>query len=140
MTPAQAGPIGALKCTTTTTSNQLVSDLFSCTGTAPASCYTPRSTDTCCGCPTDSKSKAKWPATLTVPPPALNDINAAVCSGNNTEWETYVVPYIQFLKDACPTAYAFPFDDATSTFQCNSSGSGDANMTPGYTITFSDLK
>jgi hypothetical protein len=36
------------------------------------------------------------------------------------------------LKDACPTAYSFPFDDLTSTFTCR--GSTSANT--GYTITF----
>jgi hypothetical protein len=40
------------------------------------------------------------------------------------------------LKKACPTAYTYPFDDFTSTFQCQ--GTGAVNLL-GYKITFSDL-
>jgi hypothetical protein len=38
-----------------------------------------------------------------------------------------------FLKQACPTAYVYPFDDATSTFTCRraSNATGVA-----YVVTF----
>lgn len=36
----------------------------------------------------------------------------------NPNWQAYVLPTITWLKQACPTCYAFPFDDATSTFNC----------------------
>lgn len=45
---------------------------------------------------------------------------------------------IKFLKQACPTAYAYQFDDATSTFNCYVDGTGSAvgYNTTNYTITF----
>ena len=39
------------------------------------------------------------------------------------------------MKRACPTAYAFPFDDPSSTYQCRNKDPGNSN-TMGYTITF----
>ncbi len=52
---------------------------------------------------------------------------------------------ITFLKQACPTAYAYQFDDATSTFNCyvdggggggDGDGGGSAFNDTDYTITF----
>ncbi len=42
-----------------------------------------------------------------------------------------------FLKQGCPTAYTYPYDDSTSTFTCRSPG---AINEVGYTITFGSLK
>jgi hypothetical protein len=42
-------------------------------------------------------------------------------------------PTVAIFKNACPTAYSFPYDDITSTFTCG--GTSATNM-PGYTITF----
>ncbi|HEY4013906.1 MAG TPA: thaumatin family protein [Polyangiaceae bacterium] len=39
-----------------------------------------------------------------------NDASSAVC--------TYPNQYTEFFKTACPTAYSYPSDDATSTFTC----------------------
>ncbi len=52
----------------------------------------------------------------------------------NVNWIQYVLPTIQWLKQACPTCYTFPFDDASSTFTCDDGG-GLLN----YSVTFSDL-
>lgn len=35
---------------------------------------------------------------------------------------------IQWLKDACPTAYSYPFDDHSSTFNCNTSDAAQQNQ------------
>ncbi|THH00317.1 hypothetical protein EW026_g2216 [Hermanssonia centrifuga] len=40
------------------------------------------------------------------------------------------VAYYSYFKNACPTVYAYPYDDATSTFTCNS------NLAADYTVTF----
>lgn len=53
----------------------------------------------------------------------------------STNWLTYVLPTIQWLKAACPTCYTFPFDDMSSTFQC----SNKTNVI-NYGVSFSDLK
>lgn len=48
-------------------------------------------------------------------------------------WVQYVLPTITWLKKACPTCYAFPFDDMSSTFTCEkgvvSTGSNYLNYT-----------
>ncbi len=55
----------------------------------------------------------------------------------NTNWLTYVLPTIRWLKQACPTCYTYAFDDPTSTFTCsNPSGKGLAS----YGVVFQDLK
>ena len=36
----------------------------------------------------------------------------------NANWQSYVLPTIAWLKQACPTCYTYAFDDPTSTFNC----------------------
>ncbi len=43
------------------------------------------------------------------------------------------MPWLRYLKDACPTAYTYPFDDATSTFTCQP---GATTPPVAYAITF----
>jgi hypothetical protein len=54
----------------------------------------------------------------------------------NANWISNVLPTIQWLKQACPTCYTYPFDDMSSTFTC-----ADASRNPStaYGVTFSDL-
>jgi hypothetical protein len=93
-------------------------DLYGCTGGGPngvsGSCYSQGASSTCCGCPSWSP--------------------AGACQSSNPAWTAPSLPgkYAQVLKDACPTAYSFPYDDLTSTFTCL--GTSGANT--GYTITF----
>jgi hypothetical protein len=93
-------------------------DLYGCTGGGPngvsGSCYSAGANATCCGCPSWSP--------------------AGTCRSSNPRWTPPSLPgtYAQVFKDACPTAYSFPYDDLTSTFTCV--GSSSANT--GYTITF----
>ncbi len=49
-----------------------------------------------------------------------------------------VLGRIGFLKQGCPTAYAYQFDDATSTFNCQVDGTGSTAgyNTTDYTLTF----
>ena len=54
----------------------------------------------------------------------------------NPNWLTYVLPTISWLKAACPTCYTFPFDDMSSTFQCDSS----ATSTTGSNVLNYDVK
>ncbi len=53
----------------------------------------------------------------------------------STNWLTYVLPTIQWLKTACPTCYTFPFDDMSSTFQCSNKTNAIS-----YGVNFSDLR
>ena len=41
-------------------------------------------------------------------------------------------PYSRFFKGACPAAYSYAYDDATSTFTCAAAGGGyDVVFCPG---------
>lgn len=55
----------------------------------------------------------------------------------NSQWLDYVLPTIQWLKQACPTCYTYPFDDMSSTFTCTNTTSASATD---YSVDFSDLK
>ncbi|KTD44621.1 thaumatin family protein [Legionella quateirensis] len=53
------------------------------------------------------------------------------CTGHNIQWHGTVFPRILWLKQACPTAYSFQFDDKSTQWQCNTSG-----VKTSYQITF----
>lgn len=53
----------------------------------------------------------------------------------NAQWNAYVQPMIQWMKQACPSAYTYPFDDKSSGFTCTNNTTGQANSTS-YIITF----
>ncbi|WP_162901296.1 thaumatin family protein [Breoghania sp. L-A4] len=99
-----------------------VANLFGCvldkTGKPAAqSCYTDGASDTCCGCP-------NWPYPTD---------DGKTCQAINSAWTTSVQPWVSFLKNACPTAYSYPYDDKTSTFTCQSQAATNA---VDYTITY----
>ncbi|MDR3478352.1 MAG: thaumatin family protein [Gammaproteobacteria bacterium] len=50
-------------------------------------------------------------------------------------WTSTIQGQIQWLKKACPSIYTYPFDDATSGFNCTNNLPGASNSV-GYTITF----
>jgi hypothetical protein len=112
-----------------------LSSLFGCNGAGgtgnvanETSCYNAAAaTEGCCGCGTSSDNPlvSDWP----------NDATGE-CANNNTTWAAQVQPWLANLKESCPTAYSYPFDDFTSTFQCQ--GQGDTNLL-GYQVTFNDL-
>ncbi|MGO9449628.1 MAG: thaumatin family protein [Candidatus Binataceae bacterium] len=91
-----------------------------------SSCYNSGATTGCCGCATDPSNPLSdlWPTA------------SAGCVNNNSTWASQVQPLVGILKEACPTAYSYPYDDFTSTFQCR--GQGSTNLL-GYAITFTDL-
>lgn len=87
--------------------------------------YTLGATDEVCGCPDWEKEELNAP-------PISN------CQGINQEWVRHAQPWAQYLKLGCPTAYTFPYDDQTSTFDCvdgDEAAPGFVN-TQSYTITF----
>jgi hypothetical protein len=69
---------------------------------------------TCCGCPSWSP--------------------AGACQAHDPAWQlpSRAETYAKVFKDACPTAYSFPYDDPTSTFTCAGTSTRDVD----YTITF----
>jgi hypothetical protein len=88
-------------------------DLYACTPGGPnavsGSCYSSNAQSSCCGCPSWSP--------------------AGACKSHDSAWELPSLPekYAKVFKDACPTAYSFPFDDPTSTFTCRGRSSGDVD-------------
>jgi Thaumatin family len=92
---------------------------------------------TCCGCATDDQDDPDslsrfWPKNGTSTCAKVGkDLKA-----NDAVWETEIQPWLVNLKRACPTAYSYPFDDVTSTFQCR--GKGTTNLL-GYHIIFMNL-
>ena len=92
-------------------------DLYRCIPGGPngvsGSCYSQAAGAACCGCPSWSPSGA--------------------CQSSNPAWTGGPAGrYAAVFKDACPTAYSFPYDDLTSTFTCV----GAAGTSTGYTVTF----
>ncbi len=108
-------------------------NLYSCTNTNAQSCYNSAAVPggNCCGCATSASSpyESDWPSVLS---PDFGGTDNG-CYGYNNNWFSVAQPWIIFLKQACPTAYSYPFDDATSTFTCDGSSSVG---TPNYNITF----
>ncbi|GEM_PF-1477399 len=92
------------------------------------SCYNANADPTtgCCGCATDAANPLStlWPAAT------------GSCASNNTTWAADVQPWLANLKEACPSAYTYAYDDFTSTFQCQAQGA--VNML-GYQIDFTSL-
>lgn len=108
---------------TTASSLAKFGNLYLCNGLYSASGYGVNS-PTVCGCPTWGNESINAPATDT-------------CKATNNVWERYALPWTEWMKRACPTAYVFPFDDASSTFQCqNMDPTFNNENTQNYTITF----
>lgn len=63
--------------------------------------------------------------------PTAQSFNCAVPSGQNPDWISLVFPRITWLKQACPTAYTYQYDDASTSFTCNV-----ANQKTAYQITY----
>ena len=88
-------------------------NLYQCNGANALSCASNGAQSTCCGCP-------PWEP-------------AGTCINENPQWMKHAQPVAKIFKDACPTAYSFPYDDMSSTFVCRGTNENNLN---GYTITF----
>lgn len=89
----------------------------------------PVSTTNCCGC-------VDW---QTVGGGIVVPSSTTTCVKENSSWtsvSTGVLPGIEWLKEACPTAYSYPFDDKASSFGCMDINAGNTVNTINYTITF----
>ncbi|CAM9484006.1 unnamed protein product, partial [Hapterophycus canaliculatus] len=98
--------------------------LIRCSGSvySKQACYLLGAEDSCCGCP-------PW------------DIDNGGCLSTNPDWTQSALPWANFFKSACPTAYSFPRDDRTSMFVCSNEETWDTNTavtknTQSYSIRF----
>ncbi|CAJ1344105.1 unnamed protein product [Effrenium voratum] len=104
-------------------------DMFACAGPLPwpVTCY---GKDVmggeCCGC-------ANWTEVLGIPVPEGGE----GCTGFSPTWKEAAQPFYEILKEGCPTAYTYAFDDETSTFTCRTAESVSSGMPNkvGYDIT-----
>jgi hypothetical protein len=87
--------------------------------------------NSCCGCTNwvDAATPVQVPANITQCP----------VGSSNPTWTSDALPNFTFMKQACPTAYAYPFDDQSTSFKCsdasNLGSSTDYNKVD-YTVTF----
>jgi hypothetical protein len=121
-----------LNCTATLTNGSSgttdLTQLLKCTGANATSCYNSAAADpNCCGCGTSNANPLfpDWPSQTSIS-----------CASNNPTWASNGQPWLQNLKKACPSAYSYPYDDSTSTYQCRAEG---ATNLLGYVVTFTDL-
>lgn len=99
-------------------------NLYQCSPTSVTnSCYQPGANSSCCG-------YSNWSAISGL---KNNQKRAQDLPSPNQDWTQMVLPTLQWLKKACPTAYTYPFDDPSSTFQCRSN---DPVNVVNYTVTF----
>ncbi len=121
----------ASKVTNSDQSTSSYTNLFGCTGGKEQgqSCYAAGASADCCGCATSAQADHQdWPSALS---PSFGGGDHG-CFSNNPNWVTYAQPWLVFLKKACPTAYTYPYDEATSTFTCQ----GPGKVGPQYQVTF----
>ncbi len=98
-------------------------DLGTCFNT---SANPPPSTTNGCGC----VNWATYGSGIVVPSTTVP------CVTNNTVWTNNVLPGIVFMKQGCPTAYSWQFDDKSSLFGCDDITGSNTTNAVNYTITF----
>ncbi len=116
-----------LDCAQAVPGQGIQGNLYLCDGENENSCYQRTQADpTCCGCP-------EWKVDGRAVPVAPG----FKCFDSNQAWTSLAEPWSQILKDTCPTAYTFPYDDATSTFTCETAEPSIRRPNSmDYTITF----
>ena len=123
-----------------------LADMYSCQPTSSLTCYTlPGIPNMCFNSPinpyyalnsgydpniTNACGCHDWNNASTTPVSAQT-AQAAQCKSFNTLWDQQVYPRILWLKEACPTAYSYQFDDMSSQFACNV-----ANQKTAYQVTY----
>jgi len=111
-TPLQNGPFSTT-----------VGKLYSCDGATSGSGYSVGADAYSCGCVN------WWEKGIDVPPYPKTE----KCANVDTNWMIYVYPTIDWLKEACPSCYTYPFDDKSSTFVCGNFV--DGQNTQDYVVT-----
>lgn len=109
-------------------------EVYGCSkGEFKNSCYTPGAADTCCGCQNWDMA-AIYPAVIPTTQGAT-PLTQSCGTTSNPNWQSIAEPKLSWLKQACPTAYVFPFDDASSTFKCQVLDDNNVNVA-NYEITY----
>ncbi len=120
--PTQGAPFNCTQPLSPPQQGLNLNNLYGCTGVG--SCYQNHASASCCGC-------ANWDQLgVTVPAAPYT----TQCVNTNPAWQTYVQPQLLWIKQACPTAYTYPYDDMSSTFTCRTVKNNMNSVN--YTITF----
>ena len=82
------------------------------------SCYQPDAEEDCCGC-------ANWQDVLGA---SVVPASTQQCVNANPNWNSRILPQLQWLKQGAPSAYVYPYDDMSSTFTCSQTNSGSYNQ------------
>lgn len=101
-------------------------EVMACTGTATLSGWTSpaQPANEVCGCTT-------WPTLPVFTPSGYN------CNSNNQDWQSASYPKLIWLKQACPTCYAYAYDDPSSLYNCHVGTQNDPqDNIANYTVTF----
>lgn len=94
----------------------------------------------CCGC-NNWQSTAGMSAIIPNDPNLVTQCGIVVPSDGskgttpNAKWVSNVLPNLIWLKNACPSAYTYPYDDKSSTFTCPYRYAGGQSGV-NYTVTF----
>ena len=84
-------------------------NLYGCSGAYVSSGYQPNQpVDKVCGCYNWESSPA----------------GTEQCVSANPDWLKISYPWAKLLKDMCPLAYSYAYDDMSSTFTCGGAGDG----------------
>ncbi|WP_165474741.1 thaumatin family protein [Legionella nagasakiensis] len=110
-------------------------NLLRCTGGAAVSCYNvSTANDTCCGCTNWQKQGVIVPTQASIVEQCqYPNSNWGAGSSKQANLSGSVLPGLVWLKQGCPSAYVYPYDDKASTFTCPSNNGQSA---VNYTIEF----
>lgn len=123
----------------------ILADMYSCQPTSQLTCYpSPGTPYVCFNTPPNPQYSLNsgyshttnvcgchdWNNSATTPANAVTAQNSN-CVADNSLWEQKVYTRILWLKQACPTAYSFQFDDTSTQLTCNV-----PNQRTSYQITF----
>lgn len=91
--------------------------------------YTAGTSGTCCGC------VDWWQDGIGANSTAQSCTNLSTGLQTDAVWNSHIQTQVQWLKNACPSEYVYPFDDKTSGFSCTNNLPGASNSQD-YLITF----
>jgi len=115
-------------CPATVSGQYTFFNLLACTSSPPdtqdnkltfGSCFASGaySSSNCCGC-TNWPSTAGFTGQIPGDSSIVPQCNTGANTTSNSNWTSNVLGNLIWLKNACPSAYTYPYDDKTSGFSC----------------------
>lgn len=116
-------------CPVAVSGQYFFSNLLACTSSPPdvadnkltfASCFAAaglQSSSNCCGC-NNWQNTTGFTGSVPTDPKIVAQCNTGNNTRPNSKWVNNVLTNLIWLKNACPSAYTYPYDDKTSSFGC----------------------